>query len=84
MTEITPFQLSRLYASGWRAGMSCPIDASLADIEARAERLNPRRVAVERARWMQGFTAAVRRKLNYPGRKDPQFRISSKPQGDRP
>lgn len=65
----TPFQLSRLYAKGWAAGMSCEIDDSSTVISARAEALNPCSGPDERAKWAQGFTEAVRRKLDGPQRR---------------
>lgn len=74
--EMSPFQLSRLYAKGWQAGMTHRED-SLLELDARGDTLNPCTVAAERARWMQGFSEAVRRKLASPGRKQPQFTSSS-------
>lgn len=70
----TPFELSRLYAKGWAVGMSEQIDDTLIAIDARAEALNPYRIGGERARWMQGFTEAVRVKLARPSQKQPQYR----------
>ena len=64
----TPFELSRLYAKGWSVGMSCEID-SVALIAARAEALNPCTAPPERAKWAQGFTEAVHRKLDGPQRR---------------
>ena len=60
----TPFQLSRLYAQGWKAGMACEVDGEIATILARADKLNPCTADVEREKWAQGFTEAVRRKLD--------------------
>jgi ribosome modulation factor len=65
----TPFELSRIYAKGWAAGMSCPVDDTMAVIAARAEELNPCQAPDERARWNQGFTEAVSRKLHGPQRR---------------
>lgn len=65
----TPFQLSRLYAQGWKAGMACDVDGPLAAVLARAETLNPCKVEAERDKWTQGFTEAVRRKFDGPQRR---------------
>jgi len=62
-SELTPFELSRVYAKGWLAGMNCESGASARAIHAQAEALNPYKVPMERARWMQGFAGAVRRKF---------------------
>lgn len=70
----SPFELSRLYAKGWVAGMSEQIDDTLTAIDARAEAQNPYRISGERARWMQGFTEAVRAKLARPSQKNPHYR----------
>lgn len=63
VSELTPFELSRVYAKGWLAGMSCEAGASARTIHTQAEALNPYKVPMERARWMQGFAGAVRRKF---------------------
>jgi hypothetical protein len=59
---LTPFELSRVYAKGWLAGMNCEEASSPQIIYRHAEALNPYRNELERARWLQGFTQAVRRK----------------------
>jgi len=59
---LTPFELSRVYAKGWLAGMNCEDASSPQVIYRNAEALNPYRNELERARWLQGFTQAVRRK----------------------
>ncbi len=59
---LTPFELSRVYAKGWLAGMNCEEATSPQVIYRHAEALNPYRNELERARWLQGFTQAVRRK----------------------
>lgn len=59
---LTPFELSRVYAKGWLAGMNCEDAGSPHVIYRHAEALNPYRNELERARWLQGFTQAVRRK----------------------
>ena len=71
---LTAFQLSRVYAKGWRVGMNHPIDDGPIAIDALAELLSPCRVLVERARWMQGFAEAVRSRLARPGRRRPHFK----------
>lgn len=63
VSELTPFELSRVYAKGWLAGMSCETGGSARTIHAQAEALNPYKVPIERSRWMQGFAGAVRRKF---------------------
>ena len=66
---LTPFQLSRVYAKGWAAGMNCPADDPEPVILARAEAMNPCAAGPARARWMQGFSEALQRKLYGPDRK---------------
>lgn len=73
----TPFQLSRIYAKGWQAGMASTSDTPEFDAAAEAETLNPCQVTVERERWADGFTEAVARKLRMPGRKPVAFRAST-------
>ncbi|MBI5163083.1 MAG: hypothetical protein HY985_04185 [Magnetospirillum sp.] len=58
MVESTPFQLSRIYASGWSAGRKCTADDP-AEIDALVGTLNPHRTASERERWSQGFKDAA-------------------------
>lgn len=65
----TPFQLSRLYAQGWKAGMACEVDGPMATVLARADKLNPFATGVERDKWTQGFTEAVQRKFDGPQRR---------------
>jgi hypothetical protein len=69
----TPFQLSRLYAQGWKAGMACEVDGPIAAVLARADKLNPCTADLEREKWTQGFTEAVRRKLDGPQRRRRQI-----------
>ncbi len=69
----TPFELSRLYAQGWKAGMACEVEGPIATILARAEKLNPCKAEVEREKWKQGFTEAVRRKFDGPQRRSRQM-----------
>jgi hypothetical protein len=66
MTELTPFQLSRVYASGWSAGMGVTAEESTTTAMAQAERLNPQRSPTGRARWLEGFTAALNRRAGRP------------------
>jgi len=58
MTKSTPFQLSRIYASGWRAGGGCTADDPT-EIETACERQNPHLALDERERWSQGFRDAA-------------------------
>ncbi len=73
----TPFQLSRIYAKGWQAGMSSASEKTNFDSIAMAEALNPCHAAAERERWALGFTQAVARKLSTPGRRPMAFRLST-------
>jgi hypothetical protein len=63
MSELTPFQLSRVYAAGWNTGMSCAADEDADALAARGEALNPHDAPAARARWTQGFSDAIERKL---------------------
>ncbi len=67
MVESTPFQLSRIYASGWSAGRKCNADDPV-EIDAMAGRLNPHQSLNERERWSQGFKDAVVRSIGTPAR----------------
>ncbi len=68
----TPFELSRIYAKGWTAGMSAPVDENEDAVQARADTMNPYTEDAARARWAQGFVEAVRRKCDGPQRKAPR------------
>ncbi|HEX9464716.1 MAG TPA: hypothetical protein VGB82_19110 [Alphaproteobacteria bacterium] len=74
----TPFQLSRIYAKGWDAGMRCEAqepapdaaaEAAMTAILAQGDALNPCTAKVDRDKWMQGFTEAVHRKFDGPQRR---------------
>ena len=67
MAESTPFQLSRIYASGWSAGRKCNADEA-AEIDAMADSLNPHLSLDERERWSQGFKDAVLRHIGTPAK----------------
>src|ERR1041385_7885868 len=69
---ITPFELSRVYAKGWSAGMSSVIDDNDDVLRERAEGVNPFTNETARARWLQGFMEAVRRKCDGPQKKNPR------------
>jgi len=58
MAKSTPFQLSRIYASGWRAGGDCTADDPV-EIAAAGDRQNPHLSGDERDRWGEGFRAAA-------------------------
>ncbi len=60
--ELTPFELSRVYAKGWLAGMNAELPTAAPAIHHHAESLNPYQRPPERSRWMDGFTQAVQRK----------------------
>ena len=65
MAESTPFQLSRIYASGWSAGRKSDAD-DLSGLDSVTADLNPYASSVERERWSQGFKDAVARNLGQP------------------
>ena len=67
MAESTPFQLSRIYASGWSAGRNCVADGP-AEIDTLAGSLNPHQSQSERERWSQGFRDAALRHLAPPAK----------------
>jgi hypothetical protein len=73
----TPFQLSRIYAKGWQAGMTSDVQDPEFDRAAAAESLNPCEAPAERTRWEEGFSAAVARRISAPGRKAVPFRLST-------
>ena len=62
MAESTPFQLSRIYASGWTAARQCTADSST-EIDSLASSLNPYPSPDERNRWSQGFRDAALRHI---------------------
>jgi hypothetical protein len=61
-STLTPFELSRVYAKGWLADMNCEAPSSPEVVMETAGSLNPYSNDVERARWQEGFTQAVKRK----------------------
>lgn len=67
MAETTPFQLSRIYASGWSAGRKCDVEDPV-EVEAIVDGLNPYHSAEERERWSRGFKEAVARGIATPTR----------------
>jgi len=67
MAASTPFQLSRIYASGWSTGRKCTSD-DVAEIEGMADSLNPHPAAEERERWSQGFKDAALQHLIPPAK----------------
>lgn len=73
----TPFQLSRIYAKGWQAGMGSRSEKADFDSIATAKALNPCHAPTERERWALGFTQAVARKLSRPTRRPMAFRLST-------
>jgi hypothetical protein len=58
-SEPSAFTLSRIQAEGWRAGRQAGADGTAA--AAQANRLNPYKTPVERARWRAGFDAGLLR-----------------------
>ena len=71
LREFTPFELSRMYAKGWTAGMSFAVEEADEALRERAEALNPCTGDAARARWTQGFLEAIQRKTATPKRKRP-------------
>ena len=69
-SELTDFELSRVYAKGWNAGRVGPIDLSDEELDAFVETANPFVSAAERARWALGFKAGLRRSEEIDGRKN--------------
>lgn len=63
--ELTPFQLSRVYAAGWSAGMACALD-NAGETVAQGQKLNPHHSGAAQTRWMDGFSDAVRRRDGAP------------------
>jgi ribosome modulation factor len=71
-TATPPFELSRAYANGWIAGKAHPIEddeAAAAAIGAASSPLNPFAASDARARWADGFKAAIQRRSESAGRK---------------
>jgi hypothetical protein len=52
--------------------MACEVDGPIAAVLAHADKLNPCTLDIEREKWAQGFTEAVRRKLDGPQRRPRQ------------
>jgi hypothetical protein len=67
MVVSTPFQLSRIYASGWSAGRKCNTDDPT-DMDALVDSLNPHRSEDERERWSQGFKDAMLHHIEPPSK----------------
>lgn len=65
MTESTPFELSRIYASGWSAGRKCTADETSEIVELSGS-LNPHQGVEERERWSKGFQDAAYRRITTP------------------
>lgn len=69
MTDSNAFQLSRIYSQGWSAARAA-LAANPAGVEASEGSLNPHDTAAKRARWSEGFQAALLsrgRLFNTPG-----------------
>ena len=60
ISDLTPYQLSRIYAQGWIAGARSELDID--DAEAIAS-LNPCKTDTERQKWLEGFNAALARRV---------------------
>ena len=59
MSGISEFKLSRIYAEGWNAAKKLPLDAHAALDAGRLADLNPYTHKSEKARWNDGFRAAL-------------------------
>jgi hypothetical protein len=60
-TTLSDFELSRIYAQGWRAAKALTFDECESLSPAEAARLNPHKREPARARWQQGFAGALQR-----------------------
>ncbi|MBF0268523.1 MAG: hypothetical protein HQL44_08020 [Alphaproteobacteria bacterium] len=58
MEEATPFQLSRIYASGWNEGRKFALE-DIKEVADLVRKLNPHQSPTEQERWNQGFRDAV-------------------------
>lgn len=61
MSDLSQFELSRVYAKGWSAGRASDLDPAGAGLDAEIEALNPHLPADEKERWAAGFKAALAR-----------------------
>ena len=61
MSDMTQFELSRIYAKGWLAGRASGLDPAGSELDAEIDALNPQQPAEERLRWAAGFKAALQR-----------------------
>lgn len=59
MRAISGFKLSRIYAEGWNAAMKLPSETQAALDAGRVADLNPYTHESEKARWNDGFMAAL-------------------------
>ena len=59
MSGISDFRLSRIYAEGWNAAKKLSSDAHAALNAGRVADLNPYTHVSEKARWNDGFRAAL-------------------------
>jgi len=59
MSGISGFKLSRIYAEGWNAAKKSPSNAQAALDAGRVADLNPYTHESEKARWNDGFRAAL-------------------------
>jgi ribosome modulation factor len=70
MSDMNPFQLSRVYAKGWLAGQASGLSSTGIGLDAEIEALNPYQAAEERCRWATGFKDALcRNEQSSRGRK---------------
>jgi hypothetical protein len=76
VSDSTPFQLSRIYAQGWLAGMESQVDGDSGEVEAAAAALNPCVPDDAKAKWSQGFREAVLRKQARPAGKGLKVKMS--------
>ncbi|MBI1329410.1 MAG: hypothetical protein GC166_05850 [Alphaproteobacteria bacterium] len=59
MANITPFQLSRIYAEGWNAAGKMRAEVSLDPVQVADA--NPYDSEPQRTRWLEGVAGALRK-----------------------
>jgi hypothetical protein len=62
VSDLTSFELSRVYAEGWKAARKYLMDGSNDDAAAQVDSLNPYLAGPERVRWGAGFEAALQQR----------------------
>jgi len=67
VTDMSQFDLSRVYAKGWSAGRASELDPADPGLEAAIDALNPHGPTEERSRWSTGFKDALSRNEELSG-----------------